>query len=424
MPRLRRRPLAALLAAVLLLAAAGSAGAYLWGRWHYRAALEALREEDVDQARHHVRACLRYWRRSASARILAGRIERIASDYEKAERELERCKQLHGLSEPLLLEWLLLRAQRGEIDEVAPRLLRRADEGHPEAVEILTTLSRRYIAELRFKLAESCLDRWLALEPDSPRALDWRGWVYEKQLRQRSAAADYLRCLEIDPGRDAVRLSLVDLYLDQNETPAALEHIEIVLARQPDNPRALIAKARCLRLQSESDAAAAVLDGLLEQKPDETAALLQRGMVELDRSRPADAEPWFRRALRLRPDDLEAQFSLYRALAAQPGRAAEAEQVFKRHEQTRKDLHRLSVLLNQPSATLVSKPNLAWEVGSGLIRAGNDQAGLHWLMVALRVDPHHKPTHKTLADFYAEKKNFEKAAEHRRLAEGGTDPAP
>jgi hypothetical protein len=61
---------------------------------------------------------------------------------------------LHGgATEAVQFEFLLLRVQTGEVDEVAPTLIDSVEKGHAESPLILETLSRAYILRLRYKAA-------------------------------------------------------------------------------------------------------------------------------------------------------------------------------------------------------------------------------------------------------------------------------
>src|SRR5207248_6012552 len=109
-------------------------------------------------------------------------------------------------SDDVKLEFLLMRVQGGEVDEVAPQLRECVDHGHPEAPLILETLSRAYMHNLRYGDALGALNRWVKEAPESAEPLHWRGWVKERVNDSKGAMRDYQEALECDPALVPVRL--------------------------------------------------------------------------------------------------------------------------------------------------------------------------------------------------------------------------
>ena len=50
--------------------------------------------------------------------------------------------------------------------------------------------------------------------------------------------------------------------------------------------------------------------------------------------------------------------------------------------------------------------------------------GERWLLSALRLDPHYKPAHAALADYYREQGDEEKAESHSREAQAASAAIP
>src|SRR5690606_25264753 len=109
------------------------------GLWRYavqqwQSAQVAIREERLQDAREHLRICLRVWPRSTEVHLLAARAERLMGDLPAAEAHLNRCLELEsGPTDAVRLEFLLIRVQSGEADELAPALFDAVDKGHPES---------------------------------------------------------------------------------------------------------------------------------------------------------------------------------------------------------------------------------------------------------------------------------------------------
>jgi tetratricopeptide (TPR) repeat protein len=385
-----------------------------WGHWQESAARRALEEEHLDEAQRHVEQALRVRGRWTSTRLLAARIARLRGAYAEAEQHLTRCEQLDGMSEPVQLEWLLLRCQRGEVDELAPGLLASVDRHHPKSAAILEALAGIYMRQTRYLEAVRCLDRWVELAPNSVRALDWRGWVSNQLDHRGQAISDYERVLELQPGQSAVRLRLAELLVDSSRHAEALPHLERLRTQQPDNPDVLVALARCRVVQSRTDEARELLDSVLASHPDHYDALLQRGKLEQGNENYAEAERWLRKALQRKPRDAEARYALYLCLQAQPNRQEEAREELARWEHDRKVQGRLVRLLRTELDQKRKDPDLAAEAGQLLLEVGEDEKGLFWLHRALALDPRHAASHRALIAYYERTNNPAKAAEHRR----------
>jgi tetratricopeptide (TPR) repeat protein len=138
-----------------------------------------------------------------------------------------------------------------------------------------------------------------------------------------------------------------------------------------------------------------MLDSLLADVPDYAPALWERGQMALEQSRPAEAEPWLRRAVQGRPYDRHISYTLYCCLL-ELGRTTDAESIKARVTQMDADLRRL----DQLSQEIIKRPNdanLRCEGGLLFLRNGEQDVGLRWLQMALRLDPRCEPARAALA---------------------------
>jgi tetratricopeptide (TPR) repeat protein len=397
-----------------LLLAGGLLALEGWAAWEERSARRAMAEEHFDEAQRHVNRALWVRQGWVSTGVLAARIARFRGAYSEAEQYLNRCDQGNEMSEPVQLEWLLLRCQRGEADELAPGLLALVDHDHAQSAAILEAVAGVYMRQTRYLEALRCLDSWVERDPDSVRALDWRGWVSNQLDHRGQAISDYERALELQPGRSVVRLRLAQVLVASSRHAEAVPHLERLYEEQPNNPEVLVALARCRVVQSRMDEARALLDAVLATHPDHFDALFQRGKLELEGSNFAEAERWLRKALARSPRDPEARYTLYRSLQGQPNREREAQEELARWEQDRRIGDRLTRLLRTELDARPQDPDLAAEAGELLLQTGEDQRGLFWLHRALALDPRHAASHRALLAYYERTQNPAKAEEHRR----------
>jgi tetratricopeptide (TPR) repeat protein len=404
---------------VAALLALGGLGCETWVRWHERAAGRAIADEDLEAARRHVERALALHGGRGSTHLLAARIERERGDYAAAERHLVRCRELDGVTEAVQLEWLLLRCEKGEVDELAPQLLAAVADDHPAAVELLGSMARVYMTQTRYLEALAVLDKWIERAPDSPRALDWRGWVNNQLDHRGQAIDDYTRALELRPGRGSVRLRLAQILVDSSRHVEAVPHLERLRAEGYADPDALVALAACRVVQGRSEDARQLLDAVLAAHPDHFAALRQRGNLEREAERFADSERWLRRALEQKPLDPLARYALHLALHAQPDRQAEAEQERQRWERDRQVTLRLTRLIRTDLTARPDDPDLASEAGELLLRLGEDRRGLYWLNKALSLNPGHAASHRALCAYYERINDPVRAESHRTPALAG-----
>jgi tetratricopeptide (TPR) repeat protein len=355
---------------------------------------------------------------ASSSNVLAARIARLRGDYSKAERALGRCGHGAAMSEPVQLEWLLLRCQRGAVDELSPSLLALVDRDHTESVAILEALAAVYMRQTRYLEARDCLDRWVERDPDSVRARHWRGWVNNQIDHRAGAIRDYERLLELQPDRADVRQHLAEILVDSSRHEDALPHLERLYDEQPDNPEVVVPLARCRILQGRTAEARALLDSVLAVYPKHFEALLHCGNLERNAGRASAAERWLRQAVAEKPFSAEAQYSLYLCLQSQPNRQREAVKQRARWEQVAATQARLRRLMRTELAANPNDPGLAREAGELFLRIGEDQRGLFWLNRALRLKPGHAATLRALIAYYERTNNPDKVAQYRRQLAG------
>lgn len=413
-PRRRFRWWYWLLAASVLIIA-GLAAAEGWAAWQEHLARRSLDDDRMDEARHHIELALQVRSNRTSTLLLAARIRRLRGGYADAEQYLLRCGKADGMSEPVQMEWLLLRCQQGEVDELAPQLFALVKQHHPQSPAILETLASMYLRQTRYLEAILALNLWIELVPDSVRALDWRGWVNVQLDHREQAIQDYERLLESQPERDDIRFRLAQTLIEKTRHDDAAPHLERLLREQPNNPDVAAALAACRVHQDRIEEALSLLEGVLKEHPDHFDALFQRGKLEMFRENPSLAEPWLRKALSVKPHDREARYNLYRCLQGQPGRNQEAERELSSWEQEGKKQERLTTLLRKELAAHPNDADLAREAGELFLQIGEDQRGLYWLYRALTINPQHAPTRRALLAYYERTDQPDKADEQRRL---------
>jgi tetratricopeptide (TPR) repeat protein len=280
------------------------------------------------------------------------------------------------------------------------------ERDHPDKLLILEALAQGCRRTYQLPRALAHLDAWLGAQPDSVRALAWRGETLLLLGRARDALADYRKAIEVDPQEDEARLKVAELLLGSHQAEEASTHFTELLNRHPDQGEALLGLARCRAEQGDTAGAVKLLDRLLSLQPEHSGALAQRGKIALDAGSPQDAEKWLRKAAGLAPFERETLYTLSRCLTVN-GHAREAEECRARIRRIDEDRKRLDEL----RAAILTAPHdasLRCEMGVILLRNGQDREGVRWLESALREQPGHGEARQALEDHY------------RRSAEAGS----
>jgi predicted Zn-dependent protease len=413
-PRLRRRAVLGGVLLILLVAGGSLGGRRLLFEHHLRAAREALDDQDCDEARPHLVACLRLGPDNVGAHFAAARGLRRAGFYDEADEHLRECQRITGETPDVLLEWAMLGAARGDLPENEPFLQARLDEGSLEGGLILEALAQGSIHVYHLGRARHYLEQLLAREPDNVLGLMWQGWQYETSGRAADALANYRRAVRLRPRQPQVRLRLAQLALRQGELAEAEEHLGELGRRGYKRPEVLLALAQCRAQIGDPARACELLDELLAESPDDSGALVERGKLALADGEPERAERLLRRAVGLTPQDRQALNFLAQALSQQ-GKASEAAEYAARLEAIEAEMKRLEEVYKKMSQS-PNDAGLRHEAGLICLRNGQDAEALRWLTGALQLDPAYAPAHEALARYYDRTGQPALAARHRQLA--------
>jgi tetratricopeptide (TPR) repeat protein len=421
-----RRPghflaVAALLA--LITGAAGLSATHLWVGYHRRAARRALEKYHNAEAQRHLLQCLRVQPSDPDTLLLAARTARRADALEDAERLLDRYQERRGADEALVLERMLLLAQRGEFDSVEEFCQARVREDHPSTPLILEALVQGLIRMYRLGEAELWLAEWLKRQPDNTQALLFQGLIHELRQNRAGSLEAYRRVVELDAGHDDARLRLAGVLLDMNKPADALPHLEYLSRRHPDDADVLTRLARCQDLLGQPEKAERTLEGVLDRDPHYAPAVAERGKLARRLGDLERAEAWLREAVALEPGNYGTHYQLYLCLTARK-KPEEAREAHERMQRVEEDLKRIAQIVTEEMQRRPRDPDLCYEVAMIALRTGSPGEVLRWLKQAVRLDPHHAASHKALATYYQRMGNPGLAARHRELAGRAEGRAP
>jgi Flp pilus assembly protein TadD len=407
----------------VLVTGIGAGGAWLWFAHHLTAARTELVRGHNAAALRHVARCRSLRPDDRDVLLLSARIARRSGERDEAEFFLDRCLDVNGQSEELVVERLLLRAARGEVETTGPALLARIRAGGPDADLCREALIAGLLDRFYWPQAFQQLNEWLAAEPDSTTALLLRGKL-EEQRQARSQARDlYRRIVELDPEHDEARLRLTTLLLADRQGEEALGHLTVLRAHLPDHPEIAVQWARALALQGRNDESRSAIAECLAKHPDYPPALVERGARALLDGDETGAEQYLARAVALDPGNGGSR-TQYALVLARNGKRAEAAKQEAELAALRADQERIAVLISGPLQDRPNDPAVHHEIALIALRSGQIREALRWFTSALRVAPDYAPTHKALAVLYHELNKPVLSAHHRALAHRPTDPLP
>jgi predicted Zn-dependent protease len=415
---------AILLIVILIGLGAGIAGSHLWAEFHYRSARQALERYRLGEAREHLEHCLQVWPSSFEVHLLAAQTARRVGDFEAADRHLARCQELRGAQAPEVeLEQTLIRAERGGMDSVTPYLRSLVEQEHPATPLILEALAQGYMRAYRYGDAAMVVGLWQDRWPDDIQANLFQGYIREQIGPSTMAVACYRRVLELDPEHDEARLRLAGLLIEEAMVPEALEHLEHLACKHPEDLYVQARLARCLLALGRPEEAEEKADQILAEHPQFRPAVSVKGASALALNRASEAERWLREALAMDAADYQTQYSLARSLRQQ-GKDQEAQTVEDRLAKLATDGQRIRKIIQEDINKSPNDPALRTEIGNILLRSGSDREGVQWLYSALKQDRTYAPAHRALADYFERIGEPARAAPHRRFLEGGEEPKP
>jgi tetratricopeptide (TPR) repeat protein len=414
-----RKPWRALLIAALLAAIALGAvvaGFNFWASYHFRSAQACLSKYHDAEGLDHLRACLYVWPEDPESLLMAARAARRLGAFVEAKEFQDRYERARGEDDNLTLEWVLLRAEQGELDAVRDVCRLWVSDNHASTPLILEAQARGYLRQFRLQDAANCLKQWLERQPDNPQALFLQGKVEHERLNPAGAIASFGRLLQVDPEHHEARALLADYLLDIAQPREALPHVQYLQRHRP-TPRSRLLLAKCYGALTELAKAEAILDELLADQPHYGEALAERGRIAFMRGHMGAAESWLRKAVEEDPAiNPHVHYQLFQVLTRN-GKNAEAQQVHKRWEQILDDLKHIQEIITVKMQAAPHDPALHYEIGLIALRAGNAREGLRWLNSAVREDPTYAPAHIALAVYHQETGSPGRAAEHRAKAQ-------
>jgi tetratricopeptide (TPR) repeat protein len=313
----------------------------------------------------------------------------------------------------------LIRFQSGNIRESEAQLLRLIAQGPSDeaAAEIYECLVEGYFSDMRYNEVNLCLDHWLNWRPDSVRARLFKADLLNAVRDKRNEIEEYRKLVALEPDNVEFRMKLGYALLGVKDVSGALEQFNICSKLGPQDPGVLVGLASYYRHLGKMAEAREGLERALQadlSEAQQATAYFELGQLELVEKDYPHAVEHLRRALTSSSDNAQAHYSLGLALSRLGDKAAgndhlEKSRTLAGQAQRFNDL--MHAIIRDPE-----NPVLRYETGEMLLDEGNSKEAFIWLASALRCDPRHRPTHKALARYYAEKGDEKMSRHHLGLA--------
>jgi len=243
-----------------------------------RAALR-LRVGDYAAALEDIEAVLARSPSDAGSHAVRAQVLRELGRHTEALAAFERATELDPSLGQASAERAALLLEVGEYARAEIELVRLVAE-NPEVPSLWLNLGMCQLGLERYAQAVETLDRYLALEPDLPRGWTLRGTAWLAQSRWPQALADFDRALELDPGDAEVLTLRSRAWRQAGRQAEALK--DLGRAEAAGAPRDLPARAILLEELGRYPEAEAVVERVLQARPDDVGALAAR--LRLDRA--------------------------------------------------------------------------------------------------------------------------------------------
>lgn len=238
------------------------------------AAIESTRTK-FDHARELLQDVLSREPKNATAVASLGDIAMKEGKLEEAEKYLKQALEIKPDNGPVLLELADLNIRQNHYDE-AQKLLEGMLIKAPEN------------SQLRFLLAEFFLSRGMS----------------------DRAQAEYKKVIETDPLQHVSRDRLYDMYLANNDAPAAFALTKALEAKAPQDPVLPYFKGRELELQHNNDGALALYLKTIEGSRNFAPAFRRAGTMELAGGKPREGLEHLNQAISVDAFDVGARLTL------------------------------------------------------------------------------------------------------------------
>jgi thioredoxin-like negative regulator of GroEL len=379
--------------------------------WKVKLGEAALARGDGETALEYLLAAEVLNPRDARIEFLLARTYRRLGKSADIAAKLQAARDCGYSPERLEREWILVKAQAGLMSEAEPHFSRLLTNPGDDGQEICSAFASGYVQNYQFEKARRVLAAWIADYPDDPEPRVAVGRVALHVHDMPQAETHLRKALLLCPEYEGAATLLGRALAEQHKFEEALALIEQRRPRKRDDEMDLV-RAECLLNLGRGGESEKLYEAVAARSPENCAALLGLGQARVLSGRADAALEPLNRAFELCPRNLDVRYARAQALSLQ-GDRTQSESEFREISAARTALTRAGEL----AAGLARKPDdvgARFELGTTLLKFGDQREGVAWLLSILESEPDHQPTHRMLAEYYAAQGMDEQAARHRR----------
>lgn len=276
----------------------------------------------------------------AAAHALQADILVIEKKLPEAMAELKRTIELDPKNVDYRIKLAVLQSTTGD-HAGAEAALQQAVELAPKSIQPVEALAAYYLSQKRFPEAEAQYVKATTIDPASVGARDQlvRFYISQDQRDKAEAVArkakqdlakdpggyvilaqyygatgnadkalaEYKSLLQEHPKDNSLRRAAIELLLARKQYDEAEKYVQEILKVNKKDSQALLSHSRILMAQGKAAEALPTLEKLSKDEPQNAVANFETGMAAERTGDSNKAEPYFRAAVKARPDLLEAQ---------------------------------------------------------------------------------------------------------------------
>ncbi len=391
----------------------------LWQRpliagWLGARALRFASDDNSGVAARYIDWSRFVWRQSPEAAMAAARLARRASRMDEFALQLKRARYLGISAERADQEAWLASAQGGQLRQVGEKLSELIETSGGDGPQICEAFAQGYIRMRDFNSAITLLKAWAKDYPTDARPYAWIGLIHAEMQSNEEAEDAFRNALRLDQRNARAAQGLGALLVDLKRPSEAVPFFRIALDNPAVGPEAVVGLASSLQAMSKTDEALSVLQETLKRFPKNFSILGATADAFIKEGKYGEAEKLLAGEIKSGTRRRELRYFYAIALRGM-GRVEEATEHFAYAAEANEKI----VEANHRIAEVAERPNdaeLRYGIGDTFLRFGNIEDGLMWLNSALEIDPNHRSTHRSLAEYYAqhtaENANFIALAQH------------
>ena len=192
-------------------------------------------------------------------------------------------------------------------------------------IPALLLRARMYIVAENLDKASATADQIIKLDPANADAWKIKGDLQFARNDQAGALASYRKVLQFRPTDLAARQAITGIYFSQSKLDDVAKELEAMTKVAPQHPLTLSVAAQMAIVKNDLKKARELSQLVVRSTPNAVPALLQAGLIDYRLNAFVPAEGFFRRALQLAPESVNARrwLALTYLAANEPARAVD-----------------------------------------------------------------------------------------------------